>query len=342
MKIVILSLYSGLYTRGVESFIIDFCRFIGKDQSIKVFQSQNGKKINLNHQVSRFFRWFYLDYFSLKILFFTFGVLPEIIREKPDILIPVNNGWQSILAKIYCLLSGTKLIFQGHAGPGKDDWLNLKLKPNVFVCFSQAQEKWAKEQSNGSIEVIPQGIDLQLFKPGRRESSKKLLLCVSALDDYKNVNLTIQAVARLVNVPLLLVCRGTEKQKNTVNKLGKKLLGQRFTMTTLDYRSLPLIYAKASVFTLVSSQKEAFGRVYLEAMACNVPVVATDDNLRREIIGKAGLFIANPANCRQYAQTLQQALQIKWGQLPRKQAEKFNWEIIAGQYQKLFKKILND
>ena len=91
------------------------------------------------------------------------------------------------------------------------------------------------------------------------------------------------------------------------------------------------------VFTLVSESSEAFGLVYLEALACGLPVVATDDSLRRELIGDAGLFIKNPEDSRDYARALERAAKIDWGDRPVKQAEKIGWEKIAVRYLEEFK-----
>lgn len=54
-------------------------------------------------------------------------------------------------------------------------------------------------------------------------------------------------------------------------------------------------YYRAADVALVPSQ-EGFGLVYLEAMACGVPVVGVADGAGREVVGdRAGMFVA-PAN----------------------------------------------
>jgi glycosyltransferase involved in cell wall biosynthesis len=98
---------------------------------------------------------------------------------------------------------------------------------------------------------------------------------------------------------------------------------------------MPEVYRVANVFTLPSASSEAFGNVLVEAMATNLPVVATNDEQRREIVGEAG-FLVDPADTEEYAKVLQKTLNMDWGDKPRKQAEKFSWDEIAKKYEELF------
>jgi glycosyltransferase involved in cell wall biosynthesis len=111
-------------------------------------------------------------------------------------------------------------------------------------------------------------------------------------------------------------------------------------MLSIPFNEMPKIYKSADVFTLPSASSEAFGNVYVEAMASELPVVATDDEQRREIVGEAGI-LTDPTNIEGYSDALQKALNTDWGDKPRKQAEKFSWETIAKKYEELFKTLLN-
>jgi len=102
---------------------------------------------------------------------------------------------------------------------------------------------------------------------------------------------------------------------------------------------MPKYYRAANIFTLPSWSYEAFGIVYLEAMASGIPVVATDDELRREIVGDAGILV-DPTDLDSYANALKKALSIDWGNKPRIQAEKFDWDKIAKKYEKLFENLI--
>jgi len=75
-------------------------------------------------------------------------------------------------------------------------------------------------------------------------------------------------------------------------------------------------------------------------MASGLPVVARDDEQRREIVGDAGVLTKNPENSQELAEALKKALSIKWAEKPRRQAEKFDWEKIARQYEELFRNLM--
>jgi glycosyltransferase involved in cell wall biosynthesis len=73
-------------------------------------------------------------------------------------------------------------------------------------------------------------------------------------------------------------------------------------------------------------------------MATNLPVVATDDPIRREIVGKAGKF-ADPQNPSAFAAQINLALEAKWGNLPQKQAQSYSWDKIVNSYSKLIQQL---
>ncbi len=103
----------------------------------------------------------------------------------------------------------------------------------------------------------------------------------------------------------------------------------------VEYKDMPKYYRAVDIFTLPSWGNEAFGMVYLEAMACGLPIVATDDDLRHEIIRNAGVYV-HPTNILEYTKGLEKALEKKWGSIPRKQAEKFGWDEVTQKYEELF------
>ena len=122
-----------------------------------------------------------------------------------------------------------------------------------------------------------------------------------------------------------------------IDTLGKRLLGKRYLRLVVPYEQIPAYYRSGNVFTL-ASKTEAFGISYVEAMACNLPVVTTADDSRAEIIGPAGI-LTDPGNVEQYAKDLELAAKTNYKNIPYTQALKFSWNKVAQKYQALINKL---
>jgi glycosyltransferase involved in cell wall biosynthesis len=205
------------------------------------------------------------------------------------------------------------------------------------------QKQWAERNGLGVRTVqIPNGVDLEKFgrkvKPAKVALPRPVILCVAALEAGKRIDLTIRAVAGLKKGSLLVAGDGADKEK--LLALGEKMLPGRFRILQAPHERTPAYYAAADLFTMVPVPCEAFGIVYLEAMAAGLPVVAPDDPIRREIVGRGGLYV-NPESTEEYSRALDEALRVRWGDVPRRQAEKFSWDKIAVNYERLFRALIN-
>lgn len=362
MKIVFLSFYSGWIHRGIETVVDELSKRFGKNHQVLLVQAGPKPKTQKSYEVERkavkikwpevnsegLARKLMVDYYYLKIALFTIKSLSSISKFNPDIVIPVNGGWQSLIIKIYCLVKKAKMVVMGQAGLGWDDRWNLLIKPDLFIALSERNVKWAKKHAlkKQRIAMIPNGVNTDRFKvqaclPARQGSrfkvdlEKPVILCVAGHEKFKRVKETIDAAARLEKGSLFLAC-----SSSVYDMYGQKKLGQRFLRKSFSHTDMPQVYQSADLFTLVSKSNEAFGIAYLEAMACGLPVVATDDGLRREIIGGAGLFVKDPADQNEYSSLLKRALKINWKDKPEKQAEKYSFDKIALTYEKNFKKLI--
>lgn len=355
MKIAFLNIYSGIINRGAERSTHELAHRLGKNHEVWLFQGGEDKEKshykttvmppvlpNFADSSFSFLRKFYLDIWSINILFFTLKIIPRLWNKDFDIVIPINGGWQTVLCRVMTWLKGKKMVIIGRAGIGRDDRWNLIWKPDVFIALTDAALSWAKGKAKKvKVVKIPNGVDLTEFSSSgdkaRLSLSKPLILCVGALVENKRIDLTIKAVSKIKNCSLLILGDGLLKEKLQI--LGEKLLGnKRFILKSVELSQMPKYYRVADVFTLVSKRGEAFGNVYIEAMASNLPVVTVDDETRREIMGNAGIFIEN-GDIEAYARALERALKTDFGDLPREQAKKYSWEKIIGKYDNLFKQL---
>src|SRR5258708_3831818 len=343
--------YSGEIYRGVETYVHSLSNELIK-LGVDVTVYQNGPthkdakyktisidlKIDWNKKSSIIPM---MNYWSLLIRRFTKKVLNNIGKDV-DIVIPTNGQWQSILCSIWAKFNHKKIIISGQSGPGLDDRINLWTFPNNFIALTNSQQKWAKS-ANFFVKSskIPNGVDLNKFtlkaKSLKIDLPRPIILNVAALQDWKRQELAIKGVAELNEGSLLLVGKGSEE--NHLQDLGNKLLPNRFKIMNFPHDEMPAVYEACDLFTFPTVPWESFGIVMVEAMASGLPIVATDDPIRREIVGNAGLFV-DPKDTEKYARILTKALEIKWGNAPRKQAEKFSWDDIAKKYKKLFNDLL--
>jgi glycosyltransferase involved in cell wall biosynthesis len=311
VKIVFLNKYQNKVSRGAETFV-----------------SELSKRLSKNHEVDVIVDVNYLDLF----------------RKKYDIIIPTNGRVQVILVRVIAWITGTKVIVSGQSGMGWDDKVNLCSFPNAFVALSKKALFWAKEV-NPLVQsfYIPNGVDLKKFNPkGKAYKSRikrPVVLCGGAFTPQKRMDLSIKAIAKLPEVSLLMVGGGGELRAE-LERYGEKILGgDRFELLSVPFEKMPEVYRAADVFTLPSRPSESFGNVLVEAMATNLPVVATDDPVRQEIVGEGGV-LTDPTDIDAYAKLIKTTLSQSWGNKPRKQAEKFSWDVIAEKYEDLFTKLM--
>lgn len=310
MKIAFLNKYQNKVFRGSETFVFELSKRLLKNHEVDVMSD--------------------INYFNL-------------LKKKYDVIIPTNGRWQVIFVRKIAWLTGVKMVVSGQSGIGWDDRVNLYSFPDAFVALSSKALSWAKNVNPFVRSVyIPNGVDLDKFKNQKskvKNTSTKLktILAVGAFTKQKRLDLVIKAVSAMKNVSLLIAGGGGEL-KEELNILGLKLLGGRFRLISVPFEKMPEVYRSADVFTLPSASSEAFGNVLVEAMATGLPVVATDDQVRREIVGEAGILV-DPVNTEEYAKALQKALETNWGDKPRKQSENFSWDKIALEYEELFRNL---
>ncbi len=308
LKIAFLSRYVGSVDRGVETYALELSKRLSKIYDVAVLTGKDADS------------------------------LTKIKRGNFDIVIATNGRLQALKASIGRIFGKYKLIISGQAGIGKDDlWNLLIVRPDIYVALTDFELAWAKRWSLGTkLYKIPNGVNLDKFSsygPKINLGFKgKVVLSVGALFWYKHHELTIKALALLDNVNLLIV--GDGPQYRQLEALGKKLLGERFRILKVGFNDIDKYYRSADLFVLPSWIRESFGIAYVEALASGLPVVAPDDPPRREIISEAGVF-ADVNDIEKYAQAVEKALEVNWGEKPRKQAEKFSWDKVASEYIKL-------
>ena len=362
-KIAILAPYVGSVNRGAETFVIELTKKLSEIYEIDVFTLENEEQIANNivtvkapkgYLLLLHERMYEKSVIYRKFINRCYYLIPEVIYEKKfsrkafeiianreyDLIFPNNGIWGCIYASELREKKNIPYIYTGHGGIGYGEKEILKTKPNAYVCLTSKHRAWA-EQVKGketTTIVIPNGVNVQDFSGGKKnDNNVYTILSVGALTQFKRHELTIKAMKHVENARLMILGKGEEE--NELKKLAEKCIPGRYTISSAPYSEIRKYYKMADLFVLPSCE-EPFGIVYLEAMSSNLSIVAPDDSQRREIIGEAGLY-CNVEDEMIYAKTIEEALRKEWKNVPVERAKKFDWTIVAAQYNNLIKKVMN-
>lgn len=171
------------------------------------------------------------------------------------------------------------------------------------------------------VNVIPLGIDSSYFY--RRELNNKILdkynikrnyiLYIGTDNTRKNLNnLLLSFFEIFKKIPHNLVLVGPINKQKIIEFIEKNLhsnysknevLNRIILSGFVDQEDLPYIYSSASLFILPSIY-EGFGFPPLEAMACQVPVIISNNSCLNEVVQDAGLYIENPLDPKEISEKI--------------------------------------
>jgi glycosyltransferase involved in cell wall biosynthesis len=137
------------------------------------------------------------------------------------------------------------------------------------------------------IRVVPCGVDLERFFPGgvreARDSNLFRILTISRLVPRKGVDAVIEALAGVPDAELIVAGGGVESElerdpegrRLTALALEKGVASRVHFRGPVEREAMPGLIRSADV-VVCAPWYEPFGMVPLEAMACGVPVIASN------------------------------------------------------------------
>lgn len=181
----------------------------------------------------------------------------------------VGDGWAGLLARVY-----NATAFR---------W-TLRLADRVVVVSDRWHDELLELEPTLAprLVVIPTGVDLERFRPGRRGDGRQLLF-VGVLDRYhryKGLDVLLDALHE-VREPFELTVVGDGGLRPEYERQAAQLgLGGRVHFVgRLDDEALAARYGESDVYILPSDfarQEGGFTLTALEAMASGLPVVLAD------------------------------------------------------------------
>jgi glycosyltransferase involved in cell wall biosynthesis len=242
-------------------------------------------------------------------------------------------------------------------------------RANCVIATSPQEQDTLRSlvSTSGQIEVIPCGTDTNNFRLTSKANARtklklgsheKIILYVGRFDERKGIETLVRAFAllkeqNLQNLKLIVVGGssanmpdGDEKQRieNILNELG--LTDCTVFAGRIGHNILPLYYTAADV-CVIPSHYEPFGLVAIEAMACGVPVVASNvGGLKFTIIPEETGLLVEPKDIEAFANGIHRILfDDLWVRKMRKQAsanvnQRFSWTGVSIQLSELYRHVL--
>ncbi|MCM3109291.1 N-acetyl-alpha-D-glucosaminyl L-malate synthase BshA [Lederbergia lenta] len=296
--------------------------------------------------------------------------MAEVIkREKLDILhvhYAIPHAVCAILAKqmagtdvkIVTTLHGTDITVLGN-DPTLTEAIKFGIeKSDAVTTVSHALSKETVDviAPDKELQVIHNFIDEKVYRkvdtPGLKSAygikkEEKVLIHVSNFRQVKRVRDVVTVFARVVNeVPAKLLLVGDGPEKTSLCKLVKTLDIEEKVIFLGRQDQLEELYSISDLMLLLS-EKESFGLVALEAMACGVPCIGTNVGGIPEVITENyNGYICELGNIKQIAEKAIQLLQNQellqqfshHASLTSK--EQFKSDRIITQYEDLYRNLL--
>lgn len=148
-----------------------------------------------------------------------------------------------------------------------------------LITVSSALKNNILQQIGYDSIVIPNmvGKEFHYTTPYHNKRDVIQLITTGRLIPEKHFDMLIQAVANITSLPIKLSIIGNGSEKNHLQQLINKLqIGDKVQL--LGYKSkqeIVKLLQQSDIFVL-PSQSETFGVAYIEALACGLPIIATD------------------------------------------------------------------
>jgi glycosyltransferase involved in cell wall biosynthesis len=201
------------------------------------------------------------------------------------------------------------------------------------------------------IRVVYNGLDASIFRPMPEvpKEANRIVFVGNVADRKKGIAYLLEALSLLdPAVHLVIVDGGTPARVSTQELIERHGLKQRVSITgKVDREELVRLYSSAQVAVLPSLY-EGFGFPAAEAMACELPVVATTAGALPEVLGpngETGLLVP-PRDPRALADAIDQLLRdprrcaVMGRSARRRILEHFTWEKAAEQLVEVYREVI--
>lgn len=359
---------------GQGTFLIELTRALSRNaEELHIFptsKSLNGESI---------FSFYGKTPENVKIVGPRKNIISQSIRDvlafKNYDIVHVNYASYGLLALVAKTLYKTPFVYTIHYSPPSGSFwtrlmyrieLDLLLpfvaqKADRVVTISSYVQNLLKQKYNLEAEVVYHGINMAMSHCDASSSRDfilakygipddyKLFLYVGRFHGYKDLETAIKAFSIVLKekrfkIKFLVVGKGEMERSIKQEVLRNKVEDHVLLLGDIENGELEKHYAGSDVFVFPSIG-EGFGLVFLEAMICGLPIIASSEGSSPEVVGDAGLIFTakDPNNLASKIITLldNQSLYNDIKANCKKRASLFTWEEAANNYYDIYRGVLD-
>lgn len=203
----------------------------------------------------------------------------------------------------------------------------------TFVAVSAAMRRvW--QPVLATRRVIPNGIDLEFFRPRLAAPSTPHAVWCGRLVPEKGLHLAI-AAARLARMPLRIF--GPRKDRAYWEEFIAPALGGDITyLGHLDHAALVQEVAQASLVLVTPRWEEAYGLVVAEALACGTPVAGFARGALPELLDAATGCLVPADDVEALARAIPAAAALSRAACRRRAEAQCDVRVMVDRYESLF------
>ncbi len=279
---------------------------------------------------------------------FTPGLLNYLLKNDYDIIhVHGYPSFQPWIAAIAHKFKRYPLVFTPHYHPfGNKPRLlrrlfdysfgrpSLKSADKIIVLTTYEKKLISNIISKNKLKIIPNPIplnDLKKIKGFKKKYGlKKYLLFVGRLEEDKGINYLIDAAE---NIDVVIIGKDVGYKNKIKRKPNVHLLGQ------VSDKELMKAYTECSL-VVMPSKYEAFGIVFIEAMAYGKPVIGSKVGPVPSVINKAGLTVPY-GDVKKLKKAIKKILKnpLKYKKEALKQVKQYDVKIVVDEIEKVYEEL---
>lgn len=220
----------------------------------------------------------------------------------------------------------------------------------LVACSEGLKSRALRFLPSAAIDIIPNGVDLDSYSPSESKqlSDELKLITVGRLSVTKRIEILIDAVDLLIKQGYrvrFLIIGGGAGEESLRRLIIRKNLTKFIELTgRMGTEHMPDLYRVSDIY-ISATMQEGMSNAMLEAMASGLPIITTRCEGVEELIIDNGIIVEQD-DAESMAEAVRQLTndsgmyeQMSIG--ARKLAERFTWKIVADEYLKCYRKILD-